>query len=352
MKRFTNLRRGIVSARPFIDLGPGDNIISFTGSGYFGSTYVTSSNAPGQWHADGQPIPGATNKSYVMTAENDGKIITYVNGDGPSNQIQMWTPAAMGSALVCWYDAALDSSFTYGTGTQISSWANRVSGAVPAIQTNASKRPTRDVNGMGTGYPAVVANGIFQQFTMASLFAPSNQHFFTVIKTTDTKTNGSWWNCPGIWGNEIGGYPNDFGFGLQAGYPIFGATNTALVPSTSTINDGLAKVLSYSRTSTGSVSIVRNGSTMTSGSTASGDRVLGGNGITSMFQMGSDNTLASGSSRYLSASLSEFIIFNQVLSTLDKQRMEGFCVWRWNLTSVRNGIGITHPFRNTPPRIL
>jgi hypothetical protein len=320
-----------------------------SGSGYFGSTYTSTSNVSGQWHADGLPIPDATSKTYIMTAANEGKIITWVDEFGPSNQIQMWTPSQLGSKLVCWYDAAEESTFTYGTNNQVASWANKVSGAVPAIQTNAAKRPIRDPDGLATGLPAVVANGINQQFTMASGFALNDQSAFAVMKTTDTKTSTSWWLCPGIWGNDISGTPADFGWGLQQGKPIYGAGSTVLT-SVTFVNTGLPIVLFMTKnSSTGSTSLIRNSSALNNGSTQTGTRVLT-NGITSMFQMVASNSIASGSSTYLAAAMSEFIIINQVIAGTERTTMEAYTMWRWNIG--RGNLTLTSPNFNNIIRIL
>ncbi len=360
MKRHALQRIGIVSSISKLKppawsiptgVAPAAGKIAVTiGTGYAGSTYRANMAGGGQWWADSTPIPGATAITYIMTVENEGKVITYRQGANISNSIQMWLYPQLGSTLKCWYDASLTSSFTYQSGTNISSWANRVSGAVPATQNTANKYPQFTTNGLQNGYNAVVANGTFQQFSMASGFALGDQTAFAVMKTSDTRTatNASWWGSPGIWGNEVSGFPADFGWVLQAGQPTYGASNSKHFSATAVAN-GLPMMLSYTRsTTTGLVSHYLNGSFLDSGSTVTGNRTIG-NGTTSMFNSNSLNTQASGATTYLGAAISEFIIIDTILTDINRQQLEGCAAWRWGLQS---RLPADHPYKNGAPGFI
>lgn len=52
-----------------------------------------------------------------------------------------WTPAFL-PGLVAWWDASEASTFTYGSGSEVASWASRV-GSYSLGQSTASKRPSR-----------------------------------------------------------------------------------------------------------------------------------------------------------------------------------------------------------------
>lgn len=333
-------------------VAPDPNKIAITaGTGYAGSTYTANFATGGQWFADGVAISGATALTYTMTVANEGKVITYRRSGVISNSIQMWLYPMLGTTLKCWYDAALTTSFSYQSGINISSWANRVSGAVAATQNTTNKYPQFTTNGLQSGYNAVVANGTFQQFTMASGFALGDQTTLCVMKTSDTKTTSatSWWGSPGIWGDEISGFPNDFAWGFQAGYPMFGASNTKFTSTTRMVADGQPMLLGYTRTNTtGLINNYYNGSFLDSGTTAGGTRVIN-NGTTSLFNSNSMNNVASGNAAYLSAAISDFIIFDTVLKDSDLRQVEGCAAWRWGLQSK---LPVDHPYRNGPPGFL
>lgn len=325
-----------------------DKIALMSGTGYAGSVYEANFATGGQWYADETPISGATALTYTMTVANEGKALTYRRSGVISNSIKVWLYPLLGTTLKCWYDAALTTSFTYQSGVNISSWANRVSGAVAATQNTASKYPQFTTDGLQTGYNAVVANGTFQQFTMASGFALGDQTVLAVMKSSDTKTTSatSWWSSPGIWGDEISGFPNDFAWGFQAGYPMFGASNTKFTSTTAVVANGQPMLLGYTRNNTtGLITNYLNGALFDSGSTAAGTRVIS-NGTTSMFNSNSMNNVASGSTTYLSAAISEFIIIDTVLKDVDRRHLEGCAAWRWGLQSK---LPAGHVYKNGPP---
>ncbi|MNR94803.1 hypothetical protein D3C72_259160 [compost metagenome] len=359
--RYNTLRRiGVISSgsksrsASVIPIGvspDADKIALMSGTGYAGSTYTANFPTGGQWFADGVAISGATGLNYTMTVANEGKSLTYRRSGVISNSIQLWMYPMLGTALKCWYDAALTTSFTYQGGVNVRNWANRVSGAVAATQNTTNKYPQFTTNGLQSGYNAVVANGTFQQFTMASGFALGDQTVLAVMKTSDTKTTTttSWWGSPGIWGNEVSGFPADFAWGFQAGYPMFGASNTKFTSTTKIVADGQPMLLSYTRNNTtGLINNYHNGSFLDSGTTAAGTRTIN-NGTTSLFNSNSMNNVASGNATYLSAAISDFIIVDTVLLETDRAQLEGCAAWRWGLQSV---LDPEHPFKNGPPGFL
>lgn len=354
-----NLRRSIFSKKnggvPAYSLPIGSSPVFGTiavtsGTGFAGSTYTANMTSGGQWYADDTAISGATSLTYVMTVANEGKTITYRRSGTISNKIKLWMYPQLGTTLKCWYDAALTTSFTYQSGANISRWANRVSGAVAATQNTTNKYPQYTTNGLQTGYNAVVANGTFQQFTMASGFALNDQTVLAVMKTNDTKatTSSSWWASPGIWGNEIGGFPADFGWGLQAGLPMFGASNTKFTVTSPTVNDNQPMLLGYTRHNTsGELTHYYNAASIGSAITTAGTRVVS-SGVTSMFNIVSANNVASGNVAYLGAAISEFIIIDTLLNASERQKVEGCAAWRWGIQSK---LPVDHPFKNGPPAV-
>lgn len=353
---FQNLTRGAFAASAIqpipvvIDIGgsPDYGKIAVTsGTGYTGSTYTANYETGGQWYADETPISGATSLTYVLEFANEGKRITYRKDSFTSNSIRMWLYSNLGGTLKCWFDAASSSFFTFPSGTNVSQWNNRVVGAIPATQPTSTKYPVYTTNGLQTGYNAVVTNGTSQMLTMAGGFATANQTVLAVLKTGDTKSTNtsSWWLSPGIWGGEYSGSPPDMGWGLQGGYPVFGATSSKVVATTQ-VNNSQPMLLGYTRdNSNGSITHYYNAASIFTGTGTSGARSSLDAG-SSLFSMNSSNAVASGHVSYMAASLSDFIICDSILSDKNRRELEGCAAWRWGIQST---LPVGHAFKNGPP---
>jgi hypothetical protein len=44
----------------------------------------------------------------------------------------------------------------------------------------------------------------------------------------------------------------------------------------------------------------------------------------------------------------EVVYTNTAISTADRQRLEGYCAWKWGLEA---SLPAGHPFRNIPPTV-
>lgn len=317
------------------------------GNGYAGSTYQTGTTG-GQWYADETAISGQTGATYVMTPANEGKAITYRRSGGTviSNKINLWTPGSLGSETRGWFDSFGTTYITLGTSNAVATWINRT-GLTNATQGTTSKRPIYTVGGLDTGKNAVVANGTTSQLIIANGLAVGDQTVFAVMKTTDAKApTSSWWDCPGIWGGEVGGFPADAGWGLSGGYPMYGASNTKLVGNR-LVNTGSPMILGYTRNTTnGLINFFHNTDNVGTGTSASGDRTAL-NTSTSLFNMQAIQS-TTANTQFLAASLSELVIINKVLGTIEMNRLEGYLAWRWSLLNL---LPADHPYKNGPPSV-
>jgi hypothetical protein len=330
---------------------PGPNRINVTsGTGYAGSTY-TANFASGQWYADGVAISGATSLTYVLPFANEGKVITFRSGSTISNGIQMWLYTQLGSTLTAWFDAASSTNFTLVSSTNVSSWTNRANSAKPATQATSTKYPVYTSNGLKSGYNAVVSNGTSHQLLINSVLAADDQFALAVFKTSDTKTGVQWYSCPGLWGAEYPGAVNDFGWGMQAGIPMFGSGSTdGKILGTNVLNSGNPVIAGYSRKSTtGLITHYLNAAVNGTGTTTNVGTRSGVTANTSLFQMAGSQVTSTGSTDYWGGSLSDFIVLNSIPSDAQRQFIEGCAAWRWAL---QGSLPSGHPYKNGPPVIL
>lgn len=116
-------------------------IAILTGSGYLGSTYV--STVADQWYADDDAILGATGSTWTMDLANEGKAIRC----GDSNMIEMWVPDDLTDASTTDVWTADGQVTADGKVTQ---WVNRISSRAQSLQqATAANQPTAGtINGM------------------------------------------------------------------------------------------------------------------------------------------------------------------------------------------------------------
>lgn len=51
--------------------------------------------------------------------------------------------------------------------------------------------------------------------------------------------------------------------------------------------------------------------------------------------------------RFWAADMAEILVFNASLTTFQRQQVEGYLAWKWNLQS---NLPASHPFKNAPPQ--
>lgn len=327
-----------------VGVTPGaDEIAIVSGNGYIGSTYMTGTTG-GQWYADETAISGQTADTYVMTEANEGKSITYRRNSGTilSNSIRMWTPKVLGSLVAGWYDAYTSTNITL-VSNAASQWTSKAPTPVNATQTTANKRPVYTVDGLSAGRNALVANGTSHQLLIQGQIAMNDQTVIAAMKTTDNRS-ATWFDCPGIWGGEVGGTPADFGFGVRGGYPVYGATSSNNYIGTTLVNTGNPMLLGYTRrNSNGEVNFLYNTANVGNFLTTAGIR--NAPTTTSLFCMNSLN-ITSPATAFLNGAIGEILMISSVLVPVDLKKLEGYIAWRWNLV---DNLPSNHTYKNSPP---
>ena len=239
-----------------------------------------------------------------------------------------WTPAALGSDLALWLDAADSSTITLN-GSTVSQWNDKSGNARHATQGTAASQPTYSQNQL-SGKPAVVFDGT-DDFMSVSAF--NNAVSLALIGSGGSVLS------PLI----SGAAPLDFSPAWNANEATVdyrGRTNTTI----RSVNLGGG----INNFSIGFISL----------DSANGEVKLSGNGGTqtsfSQTIVSSDTTINTlgrdyqGSSQFANGRIAEVVVASSLLSTTDRQRLEGYLAWKWGLEA---NLPSGHPFKNTPPTV-
>jgi hypothetical protein len=265
------------------------------------------------------------------------------------------------SNCVLWLDAA----DVNGTGTNpatgtITSWRDK-SGA-GNNSTASAGTPTLTAN-LLNGKPGVAFSGT--SYIQVPRVVTSDWSIFIVFSTTQTGPNctptpgpgqahtdaggNHWWGGQGIFDGEMAGSQDDMGISLcgsPTGYLGYGVGNSLSIPATDTtefsataVNTGAAFIGEFFRTqSSGNLQMFVNGAfqVSTTGGTA--------NRVSPNLKIGAIQTLPAG--YYFTGNVYEIVCYSSVLSTIERQQVEGYFAWKWGLKSQ---LGSDHPFFLIPP---
>lgn len=307
--------------------------IEYTGTGYAGSTY-TSNIGGGQWYADETPISGETSQTYIMTANNEGKKITYRIGTKSSNSVKLFVPSHI-SGLVAWFDAADTTTLTL-SGSLVSEWRSKV-GIVRAIQNTSGNQPTWSETGRNS-LPAIVASANkFLDFADAATLpsGASTSHIFATAYSSTANT----------------GYRQLFNqASLTAGQGrLILRLNTGVITATA----------SGSAFDTNSPSTWTDADRIVQAAYVNGSAIrLGVDGTTTLAAKTSVNyntinnnirllaPIDGRSNEHWEGSIQEIMLFSRELAVFERQLIEGYMAAKWNLRSL---LPVGHPYKSTMP---
>jgi hypothetical protein len=221
----------------------------------------------------------------------------------------------------------LDGSDPLGTGTApangtvISTWADKSGNARNATSVGSPV--------FNTSSNAIVLNGTSQAFSISYPGVHATETAFTVVKMTTPNSYAFFINNPTSYGRQF----YDYLTALTLGQANIGtnATNSNIPTANSNT------LLGYTLNSTNSF-LYFNG-------------VSGPTG-TAFGSLPSESTLYigySGSGQYLAGTISEMLIYDQVLSTPQRQVVEGYLAWKWG---IQTALSSNHPFRYVVPTSL
>jgi hypothetical protein len=257
----------------------------------------------------------------------------------PQIRAVSWVPTNILNISV-WLDAS-DPSFVAVSGTAVTQWKDKsgqnnntssANGSPQYIQASLNKRAGIKLNG-STSY-----------FTLPRVVT-TDWSIFIVLTTTQTGpgSGGQWWAGAGIFDAEVGGTTTDFGtslygssFATGVGNPPTG-DNTVL--SSTAINTGAGFICEFIRNSTsGFFENFVNGSTQGSATGGTGARTP------SQIVIGAIQTLGAGT--FLNGTMFEIITYTSVLTSQQRQQVEGYLAWKWGL---QGSLPSNHPYKLFPP---
>ena len=259
----------------------------------------------------------------------------------------------------------LDATDVNGTGRNpatgtITSWTDK-SGSGNS-STGSGGTPTLTANLLNEK-PGVAFSSSSSSYIQVPRVVTSDWSIFIVFSTTQTGPNctptpgpgqahtdslaNHWWGGQGIFDGEVGSAVNDMGISLcgsPTGYLGYGVGDLASGTDTTefsatAVNTGAGFIGEFFRTqSSGNLQMFVNGAfqVSTTGSTA--------NRTSPTLKIGAIQTLPAG--YYFTGNVYEIVCYTRVLSTIERQQIEGYFAWKWGLkASITSG----HPFFLIPP---
>lgn len=260
----------------------------------------------------------------------------------------------------------LDATDVNGTGRNpatgtITSWTDK-SGSGNS-STGSGGTPTLTANSLN-GRPGVAFSSSSSSYIQIPVVVTTDWSIFIVFSTTQTGPNSTptpgpgqahtdnginhWWGGQGIFDGEVGGSVNDFGISLcgsPTAYLGYGAGDTSSGTDTTefsatAVNTGAGFIGEFFRTqSTGNLQMYVNGAfqVSTTGSTATRTSPP-------TLKIGSIQTLPAG--YFFTGNVYEIVCYTRVLSTIERQQIEGYFAWKWGLKA---SLTSSHPFFLIPP---
>lgn len=271
---------------------------------------------------------------------------------------QNWTPAALGSSLALWLDAADASTITLN-GSTVSQWSDKSGKARHALQAVAANQPTYAATGLN-GKPVLTFDGTNSTlaagdtttwrflhngslYTIIGVWRPGTaatpgSQTMTALTTSDTSgasTVGQYF----AFGDNFGFRYNVTSGGAGATFVSISRTYTNFLGSF-----GNATIISLQ---VDPVNATAGNRLFTS---INGGSLIGGNTLTgNVTTANSQIPLAIGggtTTRYLGGMSEILIIEGNASSNL--ARLQGYLAWKWALEA---NLPAGHPFRNTPPTV-
>ncbi len=232
-----------------------------------------------------------------------------------------------------WLDAA-DSRTLTVSANLVSDWTNKgLAGGSFAIGAGSGAEPTLTTS---SNLPSIFFDGVNDRlngsFAMANYVDPAAHTSFVVAMPTVVNTDSATtFSNDTIFGDTAGGYGIYLRSSGLIGAWVFDGTSKSVTTSYTPSN----RVLVSSQHDSSNISLRLNGNNAVS--TAAGSNTsLGFSRI---------GISASGVQQFYEGHVFEIITFTNSLSSSQRQQVEGYLMWKWNLQS---NIPTGHPFKSIP----
>lgn len=244
------------------------------------------------------------------------------------------TPTSV-SGLRVWLDAS-DTNTLTGSGS-VSQWMDKSGNNFAFTQPTSANQPTISANGLSRQSLSFTGTNGYQYITNTNATVTNSAYtIFAVGKQNTSTTTWTGYNY------LIKGNPSTDSllfFGARGG------TFTTFTGGTNSWNDTNANSPSQSVQSTSIMSIVVNGSTLTPYFNGTAQNTKTGTTASfAGFRIGDTDNGNLGQN--WSGFVGEILIYNGALSTSDRQTIEGYLAWKWNIVS---NLPAGHPYKSSPP---
>lgn len=296
-----------------------------------------------RWLRNGVPIPGATERTYVLAAADLGTTLTFEvtpvarfayppetlvglpatrattipvpsfprGGGGPggvgtadgASDLRLWLRPDLGTEL---------------SGADVTTWRDQSGYRRDATTVNANRRPDLVAGAGLRGTPVLRFNGASQLILPRPV--EEDLSFVAAFTTTSTASNGTWWLAPAILGGEVSGGCGDFQFGINGGKPQFTVTDTSITTG-NTFSNGQPHVMTATRVmSTGRIRLYVDGTQRSSGTAQ-----------TILLDCPANLYLGSSIANdgYWTGDLHELVAFDHVLKESERNLLEAYFAARY-----------------------
>lgn len=247
-----------------------------------------------------------------------------------------WTPAALGSALALWLDAADASTITLN-GSTVSQWNDKSGNARHVSQATAANQPQYEGTGLN-GKPSLNSlTGRFLASGANELLRNVDGATFVAVTRFQTPLAGGLANAPLLFvSNGLAISSARFSLntnpspGTAGTYSVGGrrldADAFATVSSSTAITSNPVIWMGNADFANAQANTWLNGVADVLGATF---QTAGNTSNTNTLGAGIFNSPAGTVNTYNNTRISEAIILHGVLSTTDRQLLEGYLAWKW-----------------------
>lgn len=239
-----------------------------------------------------------------------------------------------------WFDAADQTSFSFSAGTTISEWRDKSSNAYSVIQPTALRQPSL-TSGAQNRLPGIqFGSNLYLFQTSTSMPAFTTGGSTSVLMAARNATNNDSWNIINtIWFDSAGGsatlrYHFSFNQGVTDGTTLFTNGSLAGQVTSNAVAPSANAILGFTASAT-SQTIHTNGST----NSFTGTTLPNATGTSAFTFNDARNNAASANTMIF-----EMVGYNTQLTTPQRQLLEGYLAWKWNLVAQ---LPADHPYKTT-----
>lgn len=252
----------------------------------------------------------------------------------PLGRAAAWTPLNLGAALLGWWDASDSATITLNSGN-VSGWASKV-GGLTATQGTAAKQPPYSATALNNlpGLTFTAATGHFLSISSIATF-PLAANPSTLVCAAQYTAGGNYAPVIG-YGNVAGGAGRERDIMSPSTGNKVGISINGYDPATTSDWAGIDRIVvaEFAAASSFNVYVDGNAATNFTGGTMNTNGTSGKIGT------------SSGSVSFWNGVIQEIFVIDGVLSTTNRQKLEGYIAWKWALTASLPG---GHPYKSARP---